>query len=61
MDAVLYRRYGKDRHYLFYSPNLVVQALEYIRPEQQATLVRELNAYILRCVKDSNGNHVGAS
>lgn len=34
------------------------QAVEYILPDQQGTFVKELDAYVLRCVKDANGNHV---
>jgi pumilio RNA-binding family len=34
------------------------QAIEYILPEQQAMFIRELEPYVLKCVKDSNGNHV---
>jgi len=34
------------------------QALEHILTEQQATLVKELDGHVLKCVKDQNGNHV---
>jgi pumilio RNA-binding family len=34
------------------------QAVEYILPDQQAAFVRELDAHVLKCVKDANGNHV---
>jgi pumilio RNA-binding family len=34
------------------------QAVEFILPDQQSTFVRELELHIMRCVKDSNGNHV---
>jgi hypothetical protein len=27
-------------------------------PDQQATLIRELEGNVLKCVKDQNGNHV---
>ena len=36
------------------------QAIEYVSPEQQAMFVQELSPSVLRCVKDANGNHVGA-
>jgi len=36
----------------------VQKAVECILPDQQASLVRELEPHIMRCVKDSNGNHV---
>lgn len=35
-----------------------LQALEHILTEQQATLVKELDGHVLKCVKDQNGNHV---
>jgi hypothetical protein len=34
------------------------QALEHVLTEQQATLVKELDGHVLKCVKDQNGNHV---
>ena len=34
------------------------QAIECILPEQQGAFVRELEAHVLKCVKDANGNHV---
>jgi hypothetical protein len=34
------------------------QAIEYILPEQQLAIVRELEPHVLKCVKDANGNHV---
>lgn len=34
------------------------KAVEYILPEQQAIIVRELEPHVLKCVKDANGNHV---
>lgn len=37
------------------------QAIEYILPDQQAAFVRELDAHVLKCVKDANGNHVSNS
>jgi hypothetical protein len=37
-----------------------VQAIEFILPDQQSAFVRELESHIMRCVKDSNGNHVNA-
>ncbi|KAJ7932308.1 ARM repeat-containing protein [Mycena leptocephala] len=49
-------------HVLHLSSNLygchVVQAIESILPNQQASFVLELKPDILRCVKDSNYNHV---
>ncbi|KAF8894634.1 armadillo-type protein [Infundibulicybe gibba] len=36
----------------------IVQAVEYILPDQQGTFVKELDAHVLKCVKDANGNHV---
>ncbi|THH10202.1 hypothetical protein EW145_g1509 [Phellinidium pouzarii] len=33
-------------------------AIEYILPDQQASFVKELDAHVLKCVKDANGNHV---
>lgn len=40
-------------------PTLIsLQAIEYILPDQQAAYVRELDAHVLKCVKDANGNHV---
>jgi pumilio RNA-binding family len=35
-----------------------LQAIEYILPEQQIAIVRELEPHVLKCVKDANGNHV---
>jgi mRNA-binding protein PUF3 len=35
-----------------------VQALEHVLADQQAELVEELQADVLKCVKDQNGNHV---
>lgn len=32
--------------------------MEYVLPEQQAVFVKELDAHVLKCVKDANGNHV---
>lgn len=34
------------------------QAVEYVLPDQQAAFVKELDAHVLKCVKDANGNHV---
>lgn len=34
------------------------QALEHVLVDQQAALVKELDAQVLKCVKDQNGNHV---
>lgn len=39
--------------------NKSIQAVEYILPDHQGTFVKELDAHVLRCVKDANGNHVG--
>ena len=36
----------------------ILQAVEFILPEQQASFVKELDAHVLKCVKDANGNHV---
>jgi pumilio RNA-binding family len=36
----------------------MLQAIEYILPEQQIAIVRELEPHVLKCVKDANGNHV---
>ena len=35
-----------------------VQALEHILTDQQASMVKELEHHVLRCVRDQNGNHV---
>jgi pumilio RNA-binding family len=40
-------------------PLIVLQAIEYILPEQQVAIVKELEPHVLKCVKDANGNHVG--
>jgi pumilio RNA-binding family len=42
------------------SPRLLTtsQAIEYILPEQQIAIVKELEPHVLKCVKDANGNHV---
>jgi pumilio RNA-binding family len=37
----------------------VLQAIEFILPEQQIAIVKELEPHVLKCVKDANGNHVG--
>jgi mRNA-binding protein PUF3 len=37
---------------------LTTQALEHVLADQQVELVSELQADVLRCVKDQNGNHV---
>lgn len=34
------------------------QAIEHILPEQQGSLVKELEPHAIQCVKDANGNHV---
>ena len=44
--------------YLLFSLLTVQQAIEYILPEQQIAIVRELEPHVLKCVKDANGNHV---
>lgn len=44
--------------YVFFSDMTLEQAIEYILPEQQGMFIRELEPYVLKCVKDSNGNHV---
>lgn len=44
----------------FFKKFLTLKAIEYISPEQQGMFIRELEPQILRCVKDSNGNHVRA-
>ncbi|KAK7014832.1 kinesin heavy chain [Favolaschia claudopus] len=41
-----------------YGCRVVQKAIESILPEQQASFVRELEPHIMKCVKDSNGNHV---
>lgn len=38
---------------------IALQAIEYILPEQQVAIVKELEPHVLKCVKDANGNHVG--
>jgi mRNA-binding protein PUF3 len=45
--SLQYRRYAN-----------AVQALEHVLADQQAELVEELQADVLKCVKDQNGNHV---
>ena len=35
-----------------------MQALEHILTDQQASLIKELEHDVMRCVKDQNGNHV---
>lgn len=37
----------------------VIQAIEYILPEQQVMIVHELEPHIMECIHDANGNHVG--
>lgn len=37
---------------------MYTQALDHILNDQQATLIRELEHDVIRCVKDQNGNHV---
>lgn len=37
---------------------LNIQALEHILTDQQASMVKELENHVLKCVKDQNGNHV---
>ena len=37
---------------------IALQAIEYILPEQQIAIVKELEPHVLKCVKDANGNHV---
>ena len=42
-------------------PNIrsdLLQAFEHILTDQQASLVKELEHQVLKCVKDQNGNHV---
>lgn len=34
------------------------KAVEFVLPEQQSSFVKELDAHVLKCVKDANGNHV---
>ena len=41
-----------------YGCRVVQKALEYVQPDQQASLVLELDGNVLKCVKDQNGNHV---
>lgn len=41
-----------------YGCRVVQKALEHVLSDQQATLVRELDGNVLKCVKDQNGNHV---
>ncbi|KAJ7235469.1 armadillo-type protein [Mycena haematopus] len=41
-----------------YACRVVQMAIQSILPEQQASFVRELEPHIMRCVQDSNGNHV---
>jgi len=41
-----------------YGCRVVQKAIEFVLPEQQATIVKELEPHVLRCVKDANGNHV---
>lgn len=43
-----------------YTPPLLTnwKALEHVLADQQAELVKELEADVLKCVKDQNGNHV---
>jgi pumilio RNA-binding family len=38
---------------------IALQAIEYILPDQQIAIVKELEPHVLKCVKDANGNHVG--
>jgi hypothetical protein len=38
---------------------IALQAIEFILPEQQIAIVKELEPHVLKCVKDANGNHVG--
>ncbi|THG99761.1 hypothetical protein EW026_g2633 [Hermanssonia centrifuga] len=41
-----------------YGCRVVQKAVENVSPEQQSIFVKELDASVLRCVKDANGNHV---
>ncbi|KAF8162311.1 hypothetical protein K438DRAFT_1776012 [Mycena galopus ATCC 62051] len=41
-----------------YGCRVVQMVIQSILPEQQVSFVRELEPQIMRCVKDSNGNHV---
>ena len=37
---------------------IALQEIEYILPEQQIAIVKELEPHVLKCVKDPNGNHI---
>ena len=52
-DEFLYRCYFSR-----YGCRVIQKALEVVAPERQATLVRELEGNVMKCVKDQNGNHV---
>ncbi|KAJ6502502.1 armadillo-type protein [Mycena sanguinolenta] len=41
-----------------YGCRVVQMAIQSILSEQQASFIRELEPHVMRCVKDSNGNHV---
>lgn len=41
-----------------YGCRVVQKALEVISQDQQAVLVQELEGYVMKCIKDQNGNHV---
>ncbi|KAJ3816189.1 armadillo-type protein [Lentinula raphanica] len=43
---------------LMYGCRVVQKAIEYILPEQQASIVRELEPHVMECIQDGNGSHV---
>ena len=49
---------SSSRFIYFASQLTFFQAVECLLPDQQASLVRELDGHVLRCVRDANGNHV---
>ena len=57
MDVVWCKRWN-DYSYFVKESLTFLKAVEYILPEQQASIVKELEAHVMRCVKDANGNHV---
>src|SRR5258707_15849209 len=38
---------------------ITLQAIEYILPDQQITIMKELELHVLKCIKNTNSNHVG--
>lgn len=41
-----------------YGCRVIQKAVESVPLEMQIQIIRELDGYVLKCVKDQNGNHV---